>query len=812
MPQLRAYRFPFARYPGIRNAVCLIIGIVIFGKLNTPLLSGWMLLVLGILFLMLLLYERQTVSPVLVHLSNLSGMLLMVLVGFSMAQKSSDKTDETKLFFEGLSGTEIRIQGVVTRAGPVRNDAQTIFLKTDSVSIAGVTRRMFVTFQIRSDLRHLVETHKLYGDIPLQGPLMLGEQISALVTVRSYPNTRNPGLFDVTGWLMSEGIQVTGSIVSVEQRQNYTNICSWIWWRAILDRQIESLVGDTVRPLLKAVLLGNKSELDPDTRNQFARAGLSHLMAVSGMHVGFILLPIWLLIPLFWTTKRARPVGLVIIVGVLVFYAGVTGFTSSVSRASITAALLAFGKLFQQNRDSVNTTGIAAWFLLILDPQSLYQIGFQLSFSAVLVILVVGPVIRDILPSRIRFHMIGSVIQFLGISLIVQVGLFPILAQNFGEFSVAGPIANTAGVPLTQFLFIWSLFAIPLSFLLDSVQPWIMLPVEWALHALLWLSEFVGTSEAAWIEVKSLPPAIHLIWMMIVGTLGSILIGGLRWKWMIGLLITLVLSGSLQLTENRRPGLLDIIVLDVGQGDAVLFRTPDNKTILYDTGVWSPGYNSGASVLVPVLKSMNVERIDAVIVSHPHADHIGGLLALIESMEIGTIYQSDFDYGSGIFRGYMLAASRKGIPIHTVQKGDILEVCETLRIFILHPGNEHYGRDPNAWSVVARVLYGETSFLLTGDAEHIAEQALVQHFGTTLRSSWLKAGHHGSKTSSTDRFLSYVDPDFIAVSLGFRNRYRHPHLEATTRLASTGARVSYTSLDRALWYTSDGFRIRQVDW
>src|SRR5690606_9797022 len=204
-----------------------------------------------------------------------------------------------------------------------------------------------------------------------------------------------PGGFDTASWLIAMGIQGTGRAKSVTYQVPYDNKLSWIWWRTRIEKQLDLALSASNVPLTKAILLGNKTQLDSNLKSEFSRAGLSHLMAVSGMHVGFILMPIWLIIPLFWVSKIGKLAGLFVVISILFCYAGITGFTSSVSRASITAALLTVGKLFQQNRDAINTTGVAAVVILIHNPDSLTQIGFQLSFCAVLVILILGPVFRS---------------------------------------------------------------------------------------------------------------------------------------------------------------------------------------------------------------------------------------------------------------------------------------------------------------------------------------------------------------------------------------------------------------------------------
>ncbi len=800
MSRLQNYEFPFARYPGVRNALILMLGVVIARE--TGFSPGiYVLMTCCTAFWVLLVFERRSISLWMVHVLNAMSLAMMLLLGMEMWVNHEATTDSVRTMYDGLSGINVEMSGVVLTVDVNPNGMHSVEMETDSLF-------MNKSLKWRSRIQFRGDPSRAKGIETLR----MGDRARVRVNLRDYPMMRNPGGFNVAEWLETKGIQGTGFLTEVLTRVPDSDRWTWIWWRAKFHERIEELVAIHYQPILKAILLGDKSGLENATKTEFSRAGLSHVMAVSGMHVGFILMPIWLIIPLFWASKTGRPLGLLIIIGILLGYAGLTGFSSSVSRASITAALLAFGKLFQQNRDSVNTTGVAALVIVVYNPGSMFQIGFQLSFCAVMVILVLAPVLADVLPKDIRFSWKGTLIQFIGISTMVQFGLFPILATTFGEFSIAGPLANMLGVPLTQLLFLWSMFALPVSFLLPVFDTWIMLPAEWIAKGLLKVAAFVGNQDWAWVKVYTLPNILPGIWVMLIGLLGSIRISELRWKWL-GLVLGMILiSGISEAINFKRHQELEVRVLDVGQGDATIVRCPSGQVILVDTGVWSPGYDSGKSVILPELKALGVSKIDAVILSHPHGDHVGGMLSLLENIEVGRIYQSDFEYGSGLFRGYMIAAERVGVQVVSVERGDVVRECAEAPFLVLHPGDGDYGDDPNAWSVVLKLIFGQTSFLFTGDAEQVAENEMVSRFGVGLKSDWLKAGHHGSKTSSGEEFLNRVGAEHVVVSLAYKNRYNHPHQIATQRLLSQSHKIKYTSLDRGLVYVSDGQKIRLLDW
>jgi len=792
------YHFPYARYPAVRAALCLIAGILA-GERGLH-LSPVLFAVLVLIQVIMELVSYRNLSMTLAAAVRWGYVVLLVLAGALHTGFRSELPEVPVALLKGLSGATVEVAGVVREAR--LSDAGTLsaVLQVDSVLVRGHWLNLETRLQVRA----------FRPDTMLALQTRQNHYMQAEVTIRDFPQRRNPLAFDVARWLKSDGIQVVGQLDAVSASTHRTSRLDWLWWRAAMNALLERSVREDVRPLFKAILLGDKGEMDREVRTAFSRAGLSHLMAVSGMHVGFVLMPVWLIIPLFWVRESGKALGLAIIAIILLFYAGITGFSSSVSRASITASLLAVGKLFQRNRDSLNTTGVAAILLLLWNPDSLFDVGFQMSFVAVILILVLGPVLRDGVPSAWRFKWSGSFTLFLGISVVVQAGLFPILAGTFGEFSIAGPLANTLGVPVTQALFLWSMLALPVSALWPVSAGYVMVPGEYLARILLWVVEVVGTQDASWIQITSLSPFTGVLWFAGVGCLATLQNPALRMKWLIAVLMVLCVMQAGELVEKRRTDLLRVVVYDVGQGDAVLLQTPSGKNILYDTGVLTPFQNSGRSVLVPDLRARGIRKLDAVILSHPHADHIGGMLSLIEEFPIDVIYQSPMEFHSAVFTGYMAAASRQGIPVAELRMGDYLDIDPAIRILVLHPDSKPTGSDPNAYSVSVKVIYGQTSLLLTGDAEHHAEQAMAGRFDDFLKSNWYKAGHHGSRTSSTPSFMQRVNPDWVAVSLGYRNRHRHPHREAARELHRYAGHVGFTSLHGALVYESDGMEIRRV--
>jgi competence protein ComEC len=805
LPDRYLYKFPYARYPAVRVALCLSTGIGIGSQIRAP---GTQATLLTIFIILSVLYvgsewqNRVHINRNLSYLVRWTYLLLLVCFGIMLVTQQSAREPAEQVLLQGFEGKNLILTGMVRSAQLSSRQSFTAVLDVDSLSLGGQTYPIPGRVQVRAfrpDSSTIANVKQNY-------------RVKLSIAMRPWPEQRNPNAFNVGSWLRREGIQATGNLVEVYHSQPSVKKFTWLNLRSSMSELLEKTVKEDVRPLFKAILLGEKGDMDPDTRTAFSRAGLSHLMAVSGMHVGFVLMPVWFLIPLFWTHRAGRAAGLFTVGMILFLYAGLTGFSASVSRASLTACLLAFGKLFQRNRDSLNTTGAAAIILLLWDPDWLFDVGFQMSFTAVVIILVLGPVMRDWIPTRVRFTWRGSVLQFLGISLVVQLGLFPILASTFGEFSIAGPLANTIGVPVTQMLFLWSMFALPVAALFDGLSGWVMVPAELLARVLLLTVHLVGTSDLSYVQVTHTPQLLTLIWVAGAGAVASLQVPALRFRWLIVLLMLLTVEKTMVLVDRATPQTLRITVYDVGQGDALLIETPSGKTLLYDTGVMSPFQNSGRSVIVPDLRSRGVRRLDAVILSHPHADHIGGILSVIEEFEVDVIYQAPLSYRSAVFSGYMQAAANKGIPIVELTAGMTIDVDPAMPVLVLHPSDGSYGSDPNAWSVSVKVVFGQTSFLLTGDAEHIAEQAMVERWGPFLASDWYKSGHHGSSTSSTDAFMQVVNPSMTAVSLGYSNRYRHPHRPATERMHRWSDEVHFTSLHRALVYESDGGQVRRLSW
>lgn len=326
---------------------------------------------------------------------------------------------------------------------------------------------------------------------------------------------------------------------------------------------------------------------------------------------------------------------------------------------------------------------------------------------------------------------------------------------------------------------------------------------------------FVITSSQlhwAWMEASIPSMLIFPFWMAMIFFISSWRVPKLKWK----LLVLTLFLGSSILSEivfsKLTPGELRVTIFDVGQGDAALIQTPNDKTILIDAGTWSPGNNSGKSILLPHFKEAGINRLDAIILSHPHADHIGGILDLIEGIPIEVIYNSGYEYESRLYEKYRALAESKSISVVSVKAGDVLDIDPAVLFLVLGPESMNFNNDPNQHSVVLNIIYGESRFLFTGDAGEAQEERLLENYGALLDVDLLKVGHHGSKTSSGIPFLSLVKPELSVVSLAERNRFKHPHSEAVQNIQQTGTKLYFTSRDKALVFISDGKNIWRQTW
>ncbi|SCX95375.1 ComEC/Rec2 family competence protein [Alkaliphilus peptidifermentans] len=254
--------------------------------------------------------------------------------------------------------------------------------------------------------------------------------------------------------------------------------------------------------------------------------------------------------------------------------------------------------------------------------------------------------------------------------------------------------------------------------------------------------------------------------------------------------------------QESRDSYLNVHVIDVGQGDSILITTPEGKSILIDGGEAKYSKN-----VIGYLKRENVSKIDLLIATHPHADHIGGLIDVIEAFEIKEIIMPPISHTSKTFENLLITIQNKELQITPATAGLQYLIQEDLNFIILGPIYD-YGADLNNWSVIAKLDYKEKSFLFTGDIEYKAEMDLINYYDKSyLKSHFLKVSHHGSSTSTHKDFLQIIAPDVAVISLGNNNPYGFPHSEVLERLNANRILIYRTDIQGTLVFTSDGYEI-----
>jgi len=654
----------------------------------------------------------------------------------------------------------------------------------------------------------------------LPAALLPGREVVVRGVIRPPRSARNPGEPDWAAYYQLAGIDgeigvrtpahLFAGPMSVEGFVNAFVLPV----RRTLSEHLRSHVREREARFLNGLILGERNEVPSDLKADFVTVGVMHLLAISGQQVVIVALLIAALLTILRIPETPR---FFLVAVCLAYYVLLTGASPSVTRAGIMSIVLLGSRVAQRKADIFNALGIAAVVILLASPRQLFDPGFLLSFAAVLSIVLLYPAIIGALPRFsawcARIRLLDVAWKGIAVSLAAGIGTAPIVAFFFGRVSVVGFLANILIVPLSSLALVLGMLTVAASFL----SGWVASVYAAGAEATAWLTfrlvEFFADFPFASVSFRISLFAVGVFYAFSLFLLRSlaekswkpVLLGGLvlanivLYAWVIG---------------ERRDDAFRMTFLDVGQGDAAFLEFPGGKTMLIDAGPATPGWDAGERIVLPFLGRKGIRRIDYLVVSHPHSDHLGGVPAVLRAMEVGRVIDGGSVAGSALYREYRKLIDSLRIPYRPVGAGDRFGEDLPVGAYVLWPDTLSGSRraNLNEQSVVIEFRYGTTSALFTGDAEKGAEAIISDRYGDFLDADILKAGHHGSSTSSTPGFVSKVTPEVAVISVGEGNLYGHPSRAVVGRYEEMGSRVERTDLGGAVIFESDGSRWDRVAW
>ena len=643
-------------------------------------------------------------------------------------------------------------------------------------------------------------------------PVEYGDMVLASGELTPVEGPRVPGEFDYRSYYRSQGIRMTmdADSVSAKPGQGSVLLSGLVKIRKRAGEILSAICGGEDAGLLRAMVLGDKGQLDKELRALYQDGGIAHLMAISGLHASLVGMTVYGLLRRmgagFWGAGAAAG-------GILLGYGFMAGFGASVFRAVFMLLARFLAECLGRTYDALTAMALAAILLMADSPYLLLQSGFQLSFGAVLAIAGAGKVLRDGLPGAEegnRFSRAARDAVIVGAA--VQMVTFPVVLYHFFQYPPYGFFLNFLVIPAMTYVLLSGILGILAGAVSIAAGELMVGSAHYILVFYHWLLEGAASLPGN-VLVWGRPAAWELA--CYYGGLSALLLGvWLRSRPGAGkrcgrgrfsvLFLAAFLAGGSLLMYPRPPRRTRITFLDVGQGDGCLIRGPAGA-VLVDGGS-SQIKKLGENRLEPFLKSQGIRVIDGAVVSHGDSDHVSGLVYLLEEcreIQIKTLILPDYDREGETYGRLAALASSRGTDVRYMSAGGRLTLGDTV-FTCLHPSAGFSKRDINEQSLVLRMECGGLSVLFAGDIEDGAEKSLLVSCPPgLLRADILKAAHHGSRTSSGLEFLRAAAPKMAVLSYGAGNSYGHPSPEVTDRMRELGIVLWETAEHGAIAVTEE---------
>lgn len=757
--------------------------------------------------------------------------IVLGIFGIQVQQYSADNDSSIRHF---IGKGKLRIDGIVIDS-PVLRPEKTVLVVQCIRIVEGSSYRP-VTGNIRLT-------------IPSDFNFQYGDFIRFHTSLKKISNFKNPGGFDYERYMNLQGIYATGYVYNnsdmILLRQNTASgiRLKLETFRLYLKEIIYSNASTPQREIIEAMTIGNQNAIPADVRNNFNKTGTSHILSISGLHIGmvaaisffFILLILKRSEYLMLRFNIIRAASAAALFMVLI-YALIAGMGVTVVRSALMAIVFLCALLLGRQKDNYNTLALAALIILVITPAALFDISFQLSFTAVLALIYIVPRFSNFsLPLSERLpRWLQKTLRHIYLSILVCIaatlGTLPLIIFYFNRVSAITIAANLILVPLLGTIALaFSMSFILCAFFSAGLAGFFIKIASFFVQISVYAIEYLAS--LSWSSFSFTSPNFAEIGFFFLTVYVLLCIFDSRRDGaagkdfparhplflkisLIALIIFFLADAAYLLIRDKISGDLRVTAIDVGQGSSILVRFPGGKTMLIDGGGFADSsFDMGKFVVAPFLYHERISKIDVVVLSHPHPDHLQGLLFITDNFDVQEVWSTGRRLDNDNFREWEKIISRHKIKVKYLSAqapGIEIGGVQVNALWPLKPPRpdaaDQFYDMVNDESLVLKIKYGRVSFLMPADISSFVEKRLIRS-GRDLSSDVLFVPHHGSARSSSPDFIRKVACRSALISAGLNNPFHHPAPSTIKRLTDAGVNILRTDRDGAITITTDGTKL-----